>query len=271
MTMISYAQDCEDVLLQRAFPAGYNGFYVDVGAGDPEHFSVTKHFYDHGWRGVNVEPLPDMHKRLCAERPRDINLNLGLADRVSRLTFYEVPERDGWSTFSSEAVSHRRALGLAIHERDVIVTTLAQVCEEHITGPIDFLKVDVEGLEREVLAGADWSRWRPRVVVIENTRPEACDPILIAAGYLLAFVSTLNRVYVREEDSALRSVLAPPVGPHDQYVLIEHVRVLCQLNREIERDEVGPNTLRVACRLHRLAARHPKLAAAWRRARRRAG
>jgi hypothetical protein len=88
--MVSYAQDAEDVMLQRAFPPGYRGIYIDAGASDPFQFSVTKHFYDCGWRGINIEPVPSVWERLQNQRPRDVNLNLALSDREGTLTFYEV-------------------------------------------------------------------------------------------------------------------------------------------------------------------------------------
>ena len=101
MAMISYAQNREDVLLERVFADVENGFYIDVGAADPVLQSVTKHFYDRGWRGINVEPLPACFHRLQVTRPRDINLNMGLSACRGEMTFYELPSCPGWSTFSS--------------------------------------------------------------------------------------------------------------------------------------------------------------------------
>lgn len=74
MSFLSYAQNFEDVMLHRAFRNVERGFYVDVGAFDPTHDSVTKAFYDRGWNGINIEPIPEYHARFTAERPRDINL-----------------------------------------------------------------------------------------------------------------------------------------------------------------------------------------------------
>jgi FkbM family methyltransferase len=96
---ISFAQNQEDLLLDRALGKP-NGFYVDVGANDPEIDSVTKLFYDRGWRGINIEPNPVPFRRLAARRPRDINLNVGASNTAGELTFYTVPEGDGWSTFN---------------------------------------------------------------------------------------------------------------------------------------------------------------------------
>src|SRR3954452_18509279 len=97
MAMISYAQNAEDVLLQRVFADKSDGFYIDVGANEPVFNSVTKHFALRGWRGVNVEPIPAVYERLCADRQHDINLNVVLSDRPGELTFYEVPRVDSWS------------------------------------------------------------------------------------------------------------------------------------------------------------------------------
>ena len=76
--MISYAQNFEDVMLWRALKNVKNGFYVDVGAGRPELDSVTKHFYEQGWHGINIEPHSEDFLLLAAARPRDVNLNIAI-------------------------------------------------------------------------------------------------------------------------------------------------------------------------------------------------
>src|SRR5215831_3973844 len=78
MSFISYAQNFEDVMLWRALKHIDKGFYIDVGANDPDKDSVTKAFYERGWRGINVEPVPQWFERLEKARPRDLNLQLAL-------------------------------------------------------------------------------------------------------------------------------------------------------------------------------------------------
>lgn len=226
MSMVSYAQNHEDVLLARLFRPGLPGFYIDVGANDPVSCSVTKHFYDSGWRGVNLEPSTHVFRRLAAERRRDVNLNAGLSDAPATLAFFEFdPPWTGASTFSREQAELHREAGLTFVERDVEVTTLARICEEHADGEIDFLSIDVEGHEARVIGGGDWSRWRPRVVVVEATEPTTAipahdrwEPALLGSGYLFAFFDGLNRYYVREEDAALLPALTTPVNVLDDYV-----------------------------------------------------
>lgn len=268
MTMISYSQNQEDVVLRRAFPDGRPGFYVDVGAHDPVESSVTKHFYDQGWRGVNVEPLSGLHARLVAARPRDVNLNIGLSDHAGELAFFECTDTPSLSTFSADEAAARRAAGHTIHEHAVPVTTLAEICERHVAGAIDFLSVDVEGHERQVLAGGDWDRWRPRVVLVEATRPNTnvpthddWEPILLQAGYVFALFDGLNRFYVAKEARVLLPRLAAPANILDDFVpyrfaqeIAHHRDVAEALEKRLAAyQDIGPNALRWARRLKCLA------------------
>jgi FkbM family methyltransferase len=239
--MISYAQNGEDVLLERLFGGQAEGFYVDIGANDPTDLSLTRHFYDRGWHGVNVEPVPDAYARLCAERPRDVNLNVGLSDRAGAMTFYEVADQTVLSTFSAEQAALYRAEGRPVVERPVRVLSLAEVCAAYVDRTIDFLSIDVEGLEREVLAGGDWQRWRPRVVLLEAVRPNTqepthqdWEPLLLEAGYLFAYFDGLNRFYVRGEEPALLEAFRVPVNVCDNYVYYPYFQQVENLRR-IER------------------------------------
>jgi FkbM family methyltransferase len=235
---VSYAQNQEDVVLARALhPDNRGGFWVDVGAGDPVLDSVTAAFAERGWRGVNVEPLPREHERLCAARPADTNLRVALGARAGVGKLFvepaEKPERGdpdapidrGASTMVPELAERYRADGQEFTAIEVPIWTLAQVVADHVRGPVDFLKVDVEGFEREVLAGADWSSFRPRVVVMEATVPksdepahEAWEPMLLEAGYRFALFDGLNRFYVHADEPALLQTLAIPANVFDDFV-----------------------------------------------------
>lgn len=232
MSITSFAQNREDVLLDRAFARGVKGFYIDVGAHDPVLQSVTKHFSDLGWHGINIEPVTEVFGRLAAARDRDINLNVGISDEEGTLTLYESPPGTGLSTFSADIARHHRETGWSLEEKIVSVTTLANVCETHVGDTtIDFLSIDVEGFERHVLEGADFARFRPRIVVVEATRPGSSVPahgewehILLDAGYCFATFDGLNRYYVRKEDEDLKCVFEVPVNIFDDYVIHDHVK-----------------------------------------------
>jgi FkbM family methyltransferase len=266
MTMVSYAQNHEDVLLRRVFPRDKNGFYIDVGANDPVRDSVTKHFYDRGWRGINIEPQTGPHEHLCAARPDDINLQIGLSNCETTLELFECFPHDGVSTFSADLATMWREKGMEFVQRPVPVITLARVCEEHADQPIDFLKIDVEGHEREVIEGGDWVRWRPRVVLLEATWPDRWEPQLLAVDYLFAAFDGLNRYYVRAEDRQLLSVFSDPVCYYDDYIRYDHQRMIDEMRAELIRfDGLGPNAIAVARWVHEMAARFPRLSSTmWR-------
>jgi FkbM family methyltransferase len=198
--MISYAQNGEDVVLRRAFCDQSVGFYVDVGAYDPVSDSVTKHFYDAGWHGINIEPVPRHFEALVAARPRDINLNVAVSDRPGVLKMTEV-DVAAMSTLRPELAEMHRASGHTVAEVEVVVRTLADVLREHDVPTIDFLKVDVEGLEGKVLAGADLATFRPRVILAETNFREEWEPVVLASGYQFVLFDGVNSFYVRDEDA----------------------------------------------------------------------
>lgn len=211
--MISYAQNAEDVVLARAFGDRNDGFFVDVGANDPTHDSVTRHFYERGWNGVNIEPLVRCFDALQEARPRDVNLNVGVGQSPGRLKFYLVPEARAMSTFSARHAELVREMGYRTVQTHVDVRTLDDVFAEHVRDrTVDFLKVDVEGLEDEVLGTFDWARWRPRVVLVESW-PEvsAWEERLLGLGYQRTLWDGINLFFVRDEDAAeLTPVLRRP-------------------------------------------------------------
>jgi len=220
----SYAQQAEDVRLARAFRGKTDGFYIDVGAAHPVNDSVTKHFYDLGWTGIDIDPNADAAALLRQDRPRNVVLQVGCSDASGEATLYD-NEVLGWSTLDAAMAAHVKAVrGTHASARRIPIRTLASICDEHVHGPIDFLKVDVEGHEAAVLQGADFERWRPTVVVVEATTPhttepshEAWEPILTAAHFLFAAFDGINRFYVPAEHSDLRAVLEPPVTVLDDW------------------------------------------------------
>lgn len=223
--MISYAQNHEDVVLARIFDEP-SGFYIDVGAASPELHSVTKHFYDRGWHGINVEPLERWHRELVAARPRDVNLQIGLSDEPGILEFYDVGSVAAEeSTFSPDVAETLRANGIEPDVRTVEVTKLAAVCERYAPERIDFLKLDVEGWELQVLRGGDWDRFRPVAVTVERTPPRTSQPasrcvndFMRSAGYTPGLFDGLNRFYVRADHEHLLPLLSVPANVTDGFV-----------------------------------------------------
>lgn len=265
--MTSYAGNFEDVLLRRAFADQARGFYIDVGAYDPVEHSVTKHFYDQGWQGINIEPDTQPFRRLQAERPRDINLNLALSDREGTLRLFTAPGAAHPSVDPALITGWFGARPQDLLEIRLEATTLASVCSRHLPPgqTIDFLKIDVEAHEYEVIHGHDWSRWRPRLVLVESCNHESWEPMLRSASYHFTLFDGINRLYVREEDAHLIPRLSVPVNQADNFEIHGYVRQIEELSRRLhEFDGIGQNSLRVARWLHRQSARNPKLATLFR-------
>ncbi len=196
---ISYAQNREDIILDGFFSDRTRGFYVDIGAYDPDVESVTKLFYIKGWTGINVEPQPDRYKFFVNKRPKDINVNLGISNKQSKLQLRSYANQ-GWSTFSpqikSEYEEHTDINTQSYTEIQVEVITLAALFEKYAVKEINFLKVDVEGLEYEVLEGNDWQKYRPEVLCIEaNHIQKDWRKLIRSHGYSLVFFDGLNEYY----------------------------------------------------------------------------
>lgn len=225
--MISYGQNGEDVVLARTFWDHPGGFYIDVGAWDPEVHSVTKLFYDIGWQGINIEPQPDRLAALSAARPRDINLGVAVSDADGAADLF-VTRDSGLATLEPAVIDPTQD-GYAVETTlRVPAHRLSDLIDAHCPQtPIAFLKIDVEGHEAAVLRGLDLRRHRPIVLVVEATRPTQMTPswaewewMILSCGYDVQLFDGLNRFYLRADRSDLAPRLSLPVNIFDQYVTV---------------------------------------------------
>jgi len=230
--ILSWAQNAEDIMLLRMFGHKPRGTWIDVGANHPSHDSVTRNFYEMGWRGINVEPLEELHRQLREERPEDVNLWCAASDRSGELTFHRDESHLDWSTCDPHAALQYEAGGHTIRRVQVPVTTLAEICRRHLQErqPVDFLKIDVERHELAVLAGHDFSIWRPTVVVAE-AQPEHSrdmDDLLASRGYVRRWFDGSNNWYVDvQQAEAVPTDLWRPVYPvrdwYHPWVYVQHL------------------------------------------------
>jgi FkbM family methyltransferase len=221
---ISYAQNFEDVILWRVLSDVENGFYVDVGAADPEEDSVTRAFYDRGWSGINVEPLDEYFQKLQQARSRDTNLKVALGREAGQRTLHAFAGT-GLSTLDPLIGARHKAAGLQAHEVVVPVLTLGKVLEDCAPSTIHFLKIDAEGSEKEVLEGMNLDRTRPWIIIVEATEPRSCvdsrDPwelLVTSRGYSFAYFDGLNCFYVSDETAGLKERLAVPPNHFDDFM-----------------------------------------------------
>ena len=202
MSITSYAQNFEDVMLWRVLGHIPNGFYIDAGAQHPVVDSVTKAFYEQGWRGVHIEASEYYATLVRADRPDEMVLQAALSDKAGLLTFYEIPDT-GLSTGDAAIAEHHRAAGFNVVETVANCITLADVFAQIGQRDIHWLKIDVEGMEAQVVAGWGNSPARPWVLVVESTYPnsqvethQAWEGMLLAYGYIHVYFDGLSRYYV---------------------------------------------------------------------------
>ncbi|MBU2809643.1 FkbM family methyltransferase [Acidithiobacillus ferrooxidans F221] len=211
MTWISYAQNFEDVMLRRALRHVDRGFYIDVGAQHPRIDSVSRAFYEIGWRGVHVEPVPAYAKLLQEDRLDETVIQAALGESKGEVSFYEIPET-GLSTMDAAIAEEHAQQGFSVHTIDVPLRTLASVFRQQPKGTdIHWLKIDVEGAEERVLRGWGRSKARPWVVVVESTLPltetashATWEPLILRRGYRMIYFDGLNRFYLSDVHPELR-------------------------------------------------------------------
>jgi FkbM family methyltransferase len=178
---LSFSQEGEDRVLSRFFKGKQDGFYIDVGAYHPQRFSNTHHFYLCGWRGINIDAMPGRMKFFNEIRPDDINLEIAVSDVNEVLTYHEFNET-ALNSFSKELVTEYDGFNKykLVASYPIQTRKLSEILDEHLPGnqEIDFLSVDVEGLDLQVLKSNDWNKYRPNIVLAESVSTDSIDSLL---------------------------------------------------------------------------------------------
>jgi FkbM family methyltransferase len=178
---MSFSQEGEDMILSRLFEGGKKqGFYVDVGAHHPQRFSNTYRFYLEGWNGINIDALPGCMQRFNEVRPLDINIEGAISDKEEELTYYQFNE-PALNTFSEKLARDRNGLHnyRLIGKKKIVTMRLKDILDTYLPKGqmIDFMNVDVEGLDLNVLKSNNWKKYKPKVVLVEDLQRFSLDKI----------------------------------------------------------------------------------------------
>ena len=185
----------EDEILDRLVGYKQSGYYIDIGAYDPNEASITKTFYERGWLGINVEPQQKYFDELLKHRPKDLNLNYACGEYEGTLKLH----LSGGLTTSVEDYSKPEWPTVTVP-----MITLNKIWDQYVVPGliVDILKVDVEGYEFQVLKGLDWTIRRPTFLCVECTIPnttipcyEEWDQYLLQQGYVFLEDNVVNRFY----------------------------------------------------------------------------
>lgn len=200
----SYSQEGEDMILRRIFEYVDRGFYLDVGANHPQRFSNTYFFYQKGWSGINIDATPGSMKRFNSLRPRDINIEAAIAKEEQEMTFYLFDD-PALNTFDNELAQQRidNTTYQLIDKQQIKTYKVSQILDRYLPNnvQIDFMSIDIEGLDLDTLESNNWEKCVPKVILIEQSNFDFNNqdnyPIctfLKSKGYSF-FAKTLNTLF----------------------------------------------------------------------------
>jgi len=242
MKFKSYAQNFEDYLLWRALKNVKKGFYVDVGAQHPVVDSVSRGFYDLGWRGIHVEPVAKYAELLRKDRPDECVLELALGANEGELVLNVIPDT-GLSTGDEQIAKAHEQHGFESEKTTVPLSTLAVVLAPYENEEIHWLKIDVEGFEKLVLEGWDSTKHRPWVMLVESTEPLSQNQnqaqweyLITDADYQFVLFDGINRFYVANEHVDLKQAFTSSINVFDDFTISEHASPQKWLGIKEQRD-----------------------------------
>jgi FkbM family methyltransferase len=205
----SFSQVGEDRILDYLFASlgVKHPVYLDIGANHPIIGSNTYFFYQRGSKGVCVEPSPALYNLIKKIRPKDICINAGIGfSEVKEADFYIFPE-SGWNTFSKEEVEYRRAHG-QLYEKiiSMALKNINSIIEKNFQQAPDFISIDVEGLDFDILKSLDFFRFAPKVLLVETIRFGDTDKqkkqgaiidFVLSKGYSIYADTFVNTIFLR--------------------------------------------------------------------------
>lgn len=239
MTFVSYAQNFEDVLLWRALSHVKNGHYIDIGAQDPVIDSVSLAFYEAGWRGIHVEATPFYASKLREARPDEVVIEAVVTDAGGPISFYEIPGT-GISTGRPDIASHHAKIGYKPRKISTAAIRLDQLLET-ATPDLHWMKIDVEGMEANVLRSWGECDRRPWVLVIESTFPNTQEHTqdlwineVLKRGYKKVFFDGLSCYFVHHDHRRLASRFKTPANVFDAFAVAPHHFSAAQIKAHLD-------------------------------------
>ncbi|HVT85797.1 MAG TPA: FkbM family methyltransferase [Chitinophagaceae bacterium] len=215
----SYSQSGEDIIISDLFSRLQinKPSYLDIGANDPVALSNTYRLYTRGSHGVCVEPNPVLFKKLLRKRSKDICINTGVAfDEQKEATYYIFPEKfHGLNTFSKTDAEFWENTGTAeigkhkIEEKITMpLISVNEIIEKYLLPHPNFITIDVEGLDLEIIKTLDFEKYKPEVFCVETlqyatnnkeTKNRELINFLQGMGYFVYADTYINTIFCRKE------------------------------------------------------------------------
>ena len=201
----SYSQEGEDIIIRKIFKNKKNGFFIDVGAHHPIKLSNTFYMYNfRNWTGINIDAQPGSMKSFNLLRKRDVSLEKAISNKQETLTFYSFKKSTN-NTFSKK---HLLENGEIIKKTKIKTTTLTKVLDNYLYSnkKIDFINIDVEGFDYQVIKSLNLKKYKPTLIIIEDLDFSLKKPkkskifnYLNRNDYYL-YAKTINSLYFLEKN-----------------------------------------------------------------------
>ncbi|HEY4415409.1 MAG TPA: FkbM family methyltransferase [Verrucomicrobiae bacterium] len=199
---ISFSQFGEDVMCDYLFPNGFKGFYVDVGAFHPMTYSNTYGLYRKGWRGLEIDANPDVAALFARFRPEDIFIHSAVGRETGSIEM-ALFEDGAFNCTVDQMDKVPERLRRNVRRMQVPIHSLAALLAGKKVQTVDFLSIDCEGNDLNVLQSNDWSRWKPKVVCVEDHAFDWQQSEIVAylesVGYILKFRAVFSSIFVPKE------------------------------------------------------------------------
>lgn len=195
-----YSQDGEDSVLFSFYEdrLEYKGFYVDIGALHPLRFSNTHLFYERGWRGINIDAMPGSMKEFNEIRKEDINIEAGISESGSELIFYSFKD-PALNSFNKKISETRIANGWELIEKINIKTfSINDILNKYLpeNQKIDFINIDAEGLDFEIIKSLDWKKYKPDFLLAENLELKNEDIVQFGGDEMYRYLKELGYIVI---------------------------------------------------------------------------
>lgn len=166
---ISFSKSGDDIQLMKLINNREPGAYVDVGCWHPVKASNSYYFYVRGWKGICIDPNPELKPLFDKLRHRDNFINAGIGVSGTSLEYFML-EESSMNTFSKDFLKKHDLESKIIKKIDIPLYSLKEILDTNLDKKdrLDFFDIDVEGFDLEVLKTNDWNIYRPKIIIIES-------------------------------------------------------------------------------------------------------